>query len=489
MTPAKRMQNRLDLLQKHLETESPVLVSVVKRYRELDKVAQRMGLLQADESYATQISWWPLISVLGTFSAGKSSFINTYLGVDVQQSGNQAVDDRFTVLSYGGDSQVRTLPGIALDSDPRFPFYQISEDIELVTHGEGSNIDSYLQMKVVPSENLRGKILIDSPGFDADEQRKETLKITDHIIELSDLVLVLFDARHPEPGAMQDTLEHLVRGSQRRNDNSKFLFILNQIDTSANDDNMEDIVAAWQKALVQNGLSSGRFYVIFNDKLATPVENKAVWERYVSKRDIDYAEINKRIDDVPIERVYRIIGSMESLSNQLEQQVIPQIQAAKQRWKKRVILADLVVFIPIIVGLLLLSVMAGYWQGLNFNPPWLDAVKSNPIFSIAAIAIPLILLYALHLFIRGKLINGVAKKLNTDDSFGNIANAFRKNTRWRHSIFSSKPTGWSMKIRKKLDGIRSDIDQYVQTLNDQYTSPSGKTNNSDHSESLNSKSF
>ena len=477
MTPAKRMHNRLELLQKHLKTESPVLVSVVKQYRELDKVAQKMGLLQADESYATQISWWPLVSVLGTFSAGKSSFINSYLGVNVQQSGNQAVDDRFTVLSYGGDSDVRTLPGIALDNDPRFPFYQISDDIESITKGEGSRIDNYLQMKVVPSEKLRGKILIDSPGFDADEQRKETLKITDHIIELSDLVLVLFDARHPEPGAMQDTLEHLVRGSQRRNDNSKFLFILNQIDTSANDDNMEDIVAAWQKALVQNGLSSGRFYVIFNDKLANPVEDKAVWERYVNKRDTDYAEITKRMEDIHVDRVYRIIGSMESLSNQIEQQAIPQIQAAKQSWKKRVILTDIAIFIPLLIGLYFLSVFAGYWQGFNFNPPWLATVQASTPLTIAAIGIPLFLFYLLHMFIRGKLVNGIAKKLNTEDNFGNIANAFRKNTRWRHSIFSIKPTGWSMKIRTKLDSIRSDIDQHVQSLNDQYTSPSGKTNN------------
>ena len=479
MTPAKRMQNRLDLLQKHLKTENPVLVSVVKRYRELDKVAQKMGLLKGDESYATQISWWPLVSVLGTFSAGKSSFINSYLGVNVQQSGNQAVDDKFTVLSYGGGSDVKTLPGIALDSDPRFPFYQMSENIEAVAQGAGSRIDNYLQMKAVPSEALRGKILIDSPGFDADEQRKETLKITDHIIELSDLVLVLFDARHPEPGAMQDTLEHLVKGSQRRNDNSKFLFILNQIDTSANDDNMEDIVASWQKALVQNGLSSGRFYVIFNEKLAQPVEDKVVWERYVNKRNTDYAEIMKRMEDIHIERVYRIIGSMESLSNQLEQQVVPQIKAAKQRWKKRVILTDLVIFIPIIIGLYVLSVFLGYWQGFNFNPPWLATVKGSTPLSIAAIGIPLLLFYLLHMLIRGKLVNGIAKKLSSEDPFGSIADAFRQNTRWRHSIFSTNPTGWNMRIRKRLDGIRSDIDQYVQTLNDQYTSPAGKNDQAD----------
>jgi len=473
MTPAKRMQNRLELLQKHLETENPVLVSVVKRYRELDIIAQNMGLIEADESYATQISWWPLVSVLGTFSAGKSSFINSYLGVDdVQQSGNQAVDDRFTVLTYGGDSEVRTLPGIALDSDPRFPFYQISEEIESVAEGSGFKVDNYLQMKVVPSEKVRGKILIDSPGFDADEQRKETLKITDHIIELSDLVLVLFDGRHPEPGAMQDTLEHLVKGSQRRNDNSKFLFILNQIDTSANDDNMEDIVAAWQKALVQNGMSTGRFYVIYNERLATPVEDKAVWERYQNKRNTDYAEITKRMEDIHVERVYRIIGSMESLANQLEQQVVPQIQAAKQRWKKRVIITDLVLFIPIIIGVFMLTVLAGYWQGLNFNPP--EVIKSSSLLKTAMITIPLIMLFLLHLFIRNKMVNSVAKKLSSEDSFGNIEKAFRRNTRLRHSIFSKKPTGWNAKVRTKLDSIRSDIDQFVQKLNDQYTNPAGK---------------
>ena len=118
-------------------------------------------------------------------------------------------------------------------------------------------------------------------------------------------------------------------------------------------------------------------------------------------------------------------------------------------------------------------------QGFNFNPPWLETVKASTPLTIAAIAIPLLAIYAIHLFIRNKLVNGIAKKLNSDDNFGNIENAFRKNTRWRHSIFSTKPVGWSMRIRKKLDGIRSDIDQYVQKLNDQYTSPAGKSNDND----------
>ncbi len=441
MTPAKRMEQRLKRLQEHLKRENPVLVEAVNQYRELDAVAQKLGLLTSGESYATQISWWPMISVLGTFSAGKSSFINTFLDLDLQRTGNQAVDDRFTVITFSPDEQVRTLPGLALDGDPRFPFYQISEDIEHVSKGEGAKIDNYLQMKVAPSEKLRGKILIDSPGFDADEQRKATLRITDHIIELSDLVLVFFDARHPEPGAMQDTLEHLVKGAMRRNDSSKFLFILNQIDTSAREDNLEDIVSAWQKALVQQGLSAGSFHILFNDKLAVPVPNENVWARYVAKRDADYQRITARIDGVNIERVYRIIGAMESQANQIEQQAVPRIREALQRWKKQVLAADVLAFGLLAIVLLAMSIEFEYWEGLLFNPPWLASLAGN-VWATGAIVVVLVLLsLGLHFLIRNRLAQRIAATLGKQESYGNLSAAFLKSTKFWHSIFQTL-TNW-----------------------------------------------
>ncbi|WP_022950666.1 dynamin family protein [Leucothrix mucor] len=470
MTPAQRMQQRLESLQTHLKQENPVLVAVVDRYKKLDAISHKIGLLTPGESYATRISWWPLISILGTFSAGKSSFINSYLGHKLQNTGNQAVDDRFTVISYSSDEVSRTLPGIALDGDPRFPFYQISEQIELVTEGEGSKIDNYLQMKVVPSEALRGKILIDSPGFDADEQRKSTLKLTDHIIDLSDLVLVFFDARHPEPGAMQDTLEHLVKGAQRRNDSSKFLFILNQVDTSAKEDNLEAIVASWHKALVQCGLSTGRFYVMFNTDIAVPVEDEGVWKRYLSKREVDYAEITQRMEAINVERVYRIIGNLESLSNQVEQQAVPQLQVARARWRKRVLLLDAVV-----MGAFALGIGAIAWT-TGWLPQWL----SNPMllvsdwFSLGLLAAFVALLVFIHFGLRRWAAKGIAKSLSQEETYGDLSNAFMKSTRAMTSIFRTNPVGWSGRVSGKLSGIRNDVDQFVQRLNDNFSSPSGK---------------
>ncbi len=89
---------------------------------------------------------------------------------------------------------------MALDADLRFPFYKMSQELEKVEAGQGGRIDAYLRLKTCPSERVKGLILIDSPGFDADAQRTATLRITDYIMDLSDLVLVLFDANRPEPG-------------------------------------------------------------------------------------------------------------------------------------------------------------------------------------------------------------------------------------------------------------------------------------------------
>lgn len=471
MTPTQRKEQRLKRLQEHLKRENPVLVEVVNQYRELDEVGYKLGLLAPGESYATQISWWPMVAVLGTFSAGKSSFINRYLDLDLQRTGNQAVDDRFTVITFSPDGQLRTLPGMALDGDPRFPFYGMSEEIERVAQGEGAKIDSYLQMKVAPSEKLRGKILIDSPGFDADEQRKGTLRITDHIIDLSDLVLVFFDARHPEPGAMRDTLEHLVKGAIRRNESNKFLFILNQVDTSAREDNLEEVVAAWQKALVQQGLAAGSFHILFNDKIAIPTTDKTVWARYMAKRTIDYQRIVKRIANVNTERAYRVVATMETRVNQIEQQAIPRLREALKRWKRHVIVADSLVIGSVVGGLVGLTNYLGYWDGLVFRPPWLSAVEGSSLGTFILLAMIGLIGLGIHYKLRQWLAQRIAKQLSTNEPYGNLSAAFIKNTQFWRSVLVTKPLGWGERTRGRLCTIRDMSDRFVQYMNDRFTKP------------------
>ena len=397
--------------------------------------------------------------------------------MELQPTGNQAVDDKYTVICFSSEETSRTLPGLALDSDPRFPFYQIGKEIENSPGGEHASVDGYLQLKTCPSPALRGKIFIDSPGFDADEQRTSVLRINDHILNLSDLVLVMFDARHPEPGAMQDTLEHLVAKAIKRPDASKFLYILNQIDVTAREDNPEEVFAAWQRALSQHGLTAGRFYRIYNPQAAPVIEDEQVRARFERKCAEDRRAIDTRLDQIEIERAYRIIGVLEKLTRSIEGDLIPSIRAAKESWKRRIAWIEGVSFGLFAVMFGTWTVSAGYWEGLRFAPPWLDnLLGSTPIMSLLIGATGGTAIY-LDYFLRRVAANSVLRRIRHDDSLGDtrewVAQAFEKNTSLWRSALLTNPTGWGGLNRRRLEKILNDTDRYVQTLNNRFANPSG----------------
>lgn len=475
MPTADVITQRLKNLENHLQNENPVLLGTVQSFKELDKVAYNMGLMEPTESFATRIPWWPLISILGTFSAGKSTFVNYFLGSKLQRTGNQAVDDRFTVIVHSAEGQSRTLPGVSLDSDPRFPFYRVSEDIEHVAAGEGKRIDSYLQLKTCKSERLRGKVLIDSPGFDADAQRTAVLRITDHMIDLSDLVLVFFDARHPEPGAMRDTLRHLVIDTINRPDSGKFLFILNQLDTAAREDNPEDVVAAWLRALGEVGLTAGRFYTIYNPEAATTIEDGAKRERFESKRDRDLNEIFERIEGVEVERAYRIVASLRKTATDFQDRVIPLLQTAVQRWRRRTLIADAVILVTLIAVFLIWSISAGHWNGFSYEPQWLMALKGASWGVESLELLIVIALITAHFNIRRlaakSLLPWLRKQVADQDLPGNIIAAFEHNTKAWRTVLTGAPAGWNSWARTKVTKVLNDCEAYVQTLNQTFTNP------------------
>ncbi len=476
--PDKAIRERLARLESHLENENPLLLDAVIRFKKLDRVAYRMGLIKPSESYATRIPWWPLITVLGTFSAGKSSFINHFLGQPLQLTGNQAVDDKFSVICYSAQKESRVLPGVALDSDPRFPFFNMSAEIDKVSEGEGRRIDAYLQMKTSDSEKVSGKIIIDSPGFDADDQRNEILRLTDHIIDISDLVLVFFDARHPEPGAMHDTLEHLVGDTIRRNDSEKFLYILNQIDTAAREDNPEAVVAAWQRALAQKGLTAGRFFAIYNEEVAVPIDDETVRHRFESKRDADLADIYERIHQVEVERSYRIIGALDHVASDIENVVIPRLTAALKRWTKAVLIADAVLYGAILVAIAVISNWINLWGLFS-----LDFTAQPVVSTLKAVAIAVAVM-VIHFSVRGFTAKRIARKLETEARAGNIRNAFLRNVRPLRSLFHPAPVGWTSRSRRILAGVIRDASGFVQTMNDRFTNPSGVIEESPQAEML-----
>jgi len=478
---SKEIRHRLQHLESHLQNESPLLVDAVKGFKELDRVAYRLGLLESDQSYTTQIPWWPLVSVLGTYSAGKSTFMNSYINFPLQDTGNQAVDDKFTVISYANGGESRTLPGIALDADPRFPFYQMADELEKVAPGDGSRVNTYLQLKTCPSEQVRGYIFIDSPGFDADAQRTSTLKITDYIIDLSDLVLVFFDARHPESGTMKDTLEHLVANTVSRKDANKFLYILNQMDATAREDNPEDVVAAWQKALSNEGLTAGKFYTIYDENSASSEEGTHASERLKNKCQSDMEEIVDRVKQVHVDRIYRILGNLDKMARDIEQSTVPKLRELVRRWGRGVLWRDALVFGLLAVTGLGILLAGGLFQGEQQHAEWLrvglDKMNENIWYPITAGFILFALMFVIHHGMRILSLRSVLRYVDEDIDIENkdsLKRGLFKNTRFLRSIFRPDLVGWHRFTRNRLHAILERADEAIQKLNDKYTHPSGQ---------------
>jgi hypothetical protein len=472
-----RLSDRLASLKEHLQLENPLLVDAVGSFKKLDRVCRGLGLLAGDQSTISQIAWWPLISILGPFSAGKSTFINNYLGTPVQQTGSHAVDDKFTVICYNAAGESRVLPGTALNADLRFPFYKMSEELEKVEPGEGGRIDSYIRLKTCPGDKLRGMILIDSPGFDADAQRTSTLRITDYIMDLSDLVLVLFDARRPEPGAMRDTLTHLVAATINRRDSNKFIYILNQMDIAAREDNPEEVVGAWQRALAQQGLTAGKFYRIYSPSAALPIADEALRQRFEAKRDADLSGIHSRMNQVRVERAYRIVGDLEKLAREVEDVRVPELRHMLMRWRAGTLRRDAMLFGAAGIVCAALYILTGHPVSNGLVPGWLAWVFAESWRWIPFLVLCGGLGFWLHLLARKWSAGAVMRLVEKSYSHGpvreGLVRAFLKNTAFWRSIFRVEPAGWGPRARRMLSSVIADSEKFIQALNDRYAHPSG----------------
>lgn len=278
---------------------------------------------------------------------------------------------------------------------------------------------------------------------------------------------------------MRDTLKHLVADSINRPDAGKFLYILNQMDTTAREDNPEDVVAAWQRALGEEGLTAGRFYTIYNPNAATPIEDEAKRRRFEEKRDQDLDEIHGRMQQVEIERAYRIVGALDKNAKDIGERAVPFISQAIDRWRRRTIRGDLIAFGSIFALFLAWSIQAGHWQAGRYQAPWWEALAQVPFAPMILLTVIILLAIGLHFSIRNLAAKSLLRPLRKEASRAQfrgdpIAAFLRNTTPWR-SIFARKPLGWGNSAKRRLHKIREDANTYVQTLNDRFTNPSGES--------------
>ncbi len=199
---------------------------------QLSPVALRYGY--SDVPLETTIKWRPQVLVLGSYSSGKSTLINDFLGAEIQATGQAPTDDSFTVITYDdsqtpeyeiGTTEVRD--GKFLLNDSEYPFEMLKK--------HGQRFASHFRLKKVNSPFLKNLAIIDTPGMlDSITERDrgyDYQEVIGDLAQIADLVLVLFDPH--KAGTVREIHTSLRDTLPSRTFEDRVLFVLNRIDECA----------------------------------------------------------------------------------------------------------------------------------------------------------------------------------------------------------------------------------------------------------------
>lgn len=435
----KTKSKHLINLEKHFSTSSPILQKASKTYHDLDQLEYDLGLIDDNDTTARKSSWWPIVSLIGGFSTAKSDFINRYLKTNLHSSSH-----KFTVHQFTPQATSATLPGTALDADHRLPFYKISHKIEQIAEGEGSKTNAYLELKTVNSERLRGKLFIDTPVLNATSNNPVQPALKQHILQMSDLILVFTDLFDATPELIEDTIKEIVA----EQDTNKFIYVIDHSEVSIDAKKGSEIISSWQRRLAELGIHTGQF-ILLSDEAQSDTGSSL-------------SEIDQRLANIENDRSYRVLNSLEQSISEINDIYIPEVEHYLTIWKDRVNMSTLIILGFIATLLVFAEISMGIVQ-LLFDP----IIGPAFILILIAVLLPLHLMIAkIHAkFIVSKLQER-QKKLNINE---NLSGLFEKSlTFWRIVLPIKEPVGKNKKTKSRVNALIEQTKDIVQALNDQF---------------------
>lgn len=430
----KTVSKHLINIEKQFANTDPVLQKAVKVFQDLDEMEFQMGLIENEETTARTTSWWPLISVVGGYSPAKSEFLNRFLDANLQTTRH-----KFTVLQYTPQAISATLPGTALDADHRLPFYQISQTIEQAIPGEGAKTNSYLELVTVNSSKLKNKLVIDTAVLNPAAENAVNTLLRQHVIAISDLVLVFTDLFEADPDFNKDSVASIIK----HQDTNKFLFVIDHSEISMDENKTQEIITSWKRRLAEFGIFTGQCVVL--------------------SQNSSNAQIEQRVTNLNSDRSYRVLGALESSIRAVDDVIMPEVEAALTTWKERCNASTLIILSFIIMLVLFAEIAFGVLD-LLFDP------ITGPIILLALIAF----LTPLHILVSRVhakfIINHLHKRQKQLNLSEDLAGLFEKSLSfWRILLPITQPVGKNKKNRKKLNQLLEQTKDLIQALNDQFS--------------------
>ncbi|WP_428353840.1 hypothetical protein [Methyloprofundus sp.] len=451
-TTEKTVSSSLHQLEQQLADKNPALLQAFRLYHELDQVAYDLGLIGMDDSLANKTSWSPIITVIGDSGAGRNEFINRYLDTAIPAIDSFANHAQFTVLIHRSDETPMSLPGTAVDGDPRFPFYHISDRLNQIEQDESRHINTYLELTTNNSSKLKDKTIIFAPGFAPNIKSKGITLLRDHAVELSDLVFVFLDASKPNLEDLRSTLAPFLEMTTNSHNPGKFIYVINQ----AQDSDSPVDLASWKQQLSNLGLQSGQFFVL---KQSTESNNQLA--------------IEQKLANIDVESAYRILNTLEQHINEFDTVIIQEVKKAIVLWKDRSHFTVIVV-----LSCIAMTLVAGEIQ---FG---LVALLLDPFVASIFLFLLIVTMIPLHFYSSKIHAKFISKKLvERQVELGlieNLAALFEKSlTFWRILLPYEQPVGWSKDVQETLDMIKTRAKGLVQSLNNTFNTSIFNSNKED----------
>ncbi|MFC1785555.1 dynamin family protein [Candidatus Neomarinimicrobiota bacterium] len=176
-----------------------------------------------------------IITVVGEFNRGKSTFINALLGVDIIPTGVRPTTATINIIHYDEKPGIKVHKKNGEINDLSFSKDILKEFTSLVEFDPASV--KYIEV-MYPIEYLKdGTIIVDTPGVN--DMNQQRLDITYGYMPVSDSVIFLLDSNKPFAGTEKSFLEDQVLS----NNISSIFFIANKSDKLNEDEINESIDA------------------------------------------------------------------------------------------------------------------------------------------------------------------------------------------------------------------------------------------------------
>lgn len=188
--------------------------------RRLSSLAGAAKVIISDEVKMLDSTYKAEVVVIGDFSAGKSSFINSLIGKEVCPVNSAATTSSVTKFIFSFDERIKNkTDGKTIDAQ---------EYKKLVTH-QGNTKTTYELDYYYPFTPLRGVNLYDTPGF-ANATGQGDTQLTMKKAKEADAALLLVDIN---TGSVNDALKGKVSELQKANPDMLFYAVLNKADTKS----------------------------------------------------------------------------------------------------------------------------------------------------------------------------------------------------------------------------------------------------------------